>query len=104
MRSPGTASFVLANRFNGRLDDRDHWLRVRNVNGVTANGFDRGGVRSICHETLGIWWDHPVLRRDEVPTRLGPPRRLGDLACERFDAPRHLRVCHEGRKIWVDVA
>jgi hypothetical protein len=44
--------------------------------------------------------DHPVVRRDHIPARLGAPRRPSDRTLECLHAPRNLRVgpeCGDGR-------
>src|SRR5467141_1742150 len=45
----------------------------------------------------------PVVRGDEVPARLGPPRRFRHLAVERRETPRHLRLGHELRERRIDI-
>src|SRR4029453_9668210 len=72
-----------------------HGIRSRHVDGVTAWSFDNNGTCTLGHEALGRGWDHSVVSGNQVPTRLCLPRRLGDLAVQCFEAPRHLRVGHE---------
>src|SRR5882672_11447068 len=69
------------------------WLR--HIDRVAARNLDDCRTGALGHETLGRRRNHLVLGGDQIPTGLGPPRRLTDRATECFDAPRDLRVSHE---------
>src|SRR4051812_27547947 len=63
------------------------------------------GVRSsaLGHEPLRRRRDHTILRRYEVPARLGMPRSPADGALERLDTPGDLGVRHEGSQLGGNV-
>src|SRR6266853_2908206 len=69
------------------------WLRY--VDGVTSLDLDDRSTRALGHGTLGVRWNHPVLGGDQVPARLGPPRRFADRAANGAHAPRDLGIGHE---------
>src|SRR5262249_56604110 len=93
-----------AQRLGGLLDESGHGFRVRYVHGVATLLFNNLRACALRHETLGCGWNHLVLRRHEIPARLGFPCRLTDGARERLDAPWDLGVGHEGCLLRVDVA
>src|SRR5438477_7377140 len=54
-----------------------------------------GRARPLGHGTLRIRRNHLVVGSDQVPARLGLPRRFADLAAESLHAPWDLGVGHE---------
>src|SRR3982074_136385 len=66
------------NSFCGLFDQRSYCIRLRYVNRVTARYLDDGRPRTLGHKTLGRRWNHPIVGGDQVPARLGLPRRLTD--------------------------
>src|SRR2546428_13936859 len=70
---------------------------------VTARRLAHRRAGPLGHETLSYRWNHPIVRRHEVPARLGPPRRFRHLAVERVEAPRHLRLGYELRQRRSDI-
>ena len=84
-------------------DEVRNGLRLRHVDGVAPLGFDDGRTSALGHGTLRVGRDHLVVGRDEVPAWLRLPRRLRDGAVERVEAPRDLRVRHEGGRVSAHV-
>src|SRR6267142_6893192 len=81
--------------FGSLFDERGDRIWLRYVDRVTAHDLDDCRTRALGHEVLGRRWDHLVVGGDQVPTRLGPPRRLADRTAECAHAPRDLGVGHE---------
>ncbi len=76
----------------GLFNESCHSSRLRDVDGVAALDLNDRGARPLGHGTLGVRWDHPVIGGDQVPARLGPPRRFANCATESRHAPRSLRI------------
>ncbi len=102
-RSPSLVRRHL-NSFYGFFDERSHRIWLRHVDRVTARYLDDCRTCALGHETLGRWWDHLVVGGDQVPARLGLPRRLADRAAERLHAPRDLGIGHERGLFFVHVS
>src|SRR6266516_5397514 len=79
----------------GLFDKSCDSLGLRHVDGVAALDLSDRRASPPGHETLGIRWNHLVVGNDEVPTRLGSPRRFTDLAAQSLHAPWDLGVGHE---------
>src|SRR5438132_1217677 len=79
----------------GLFDKRCDSLWLRHVDGMAALDLNHRRARPLGHGTLGIRWDHLVVGGDQVPARLGLPRRFTDPAAESLHTPRDLRVSHE---------
>src|SRR6266850_129940 len=77
------------------FDDCGYCIRPRYIYCVTARNLVDRRPRTLGHETLRRRRNHLVLGYEQVPTRFGLPSRFTDRACQRLNAPRHLRVCHE---------
>src|SRR5258707_10980550 len=97
--SSGGGLHPLGGLFNQSCDS----LWLRHVDGMAALDLNDRGARPLGHGTLGIGWDHLVVGGDQVPARLGPPRRFTDLAAESLHAPRDLRVSHESGSFCVHI-
>ena len=72
------------------LDESGDSLRLRNVNCVTSLHLDGLGAGALRHQSLCVWWDHLVIRGDEV-------QRLHGLAlvrrkCSDIHEPGHFRI------------
>src|SRR2546428_13128775 len=93
--SPSSSTGLLVYSFCSRFNQLGDGIWLRNINRVAARNLDDCRASALGHKMLGRRRNHPVLGSDQVPTRLGLPRRLADRATERFDTPRHLRVGHE---------
>jgi hypothetical protein len=78
-------------------------LGLRDVDGVAALDLNDRGARPLGHRTLGLRWDHPVIGGDQIPARLGPPRRFANCALRAPHAPRNLRIGPEGCLLGVHV-
>jgi LuxR family maltose regulon positive regulatory protein len=94
------STFEQADLIRGRplsrlLDERDDGAGLGHVDRVAGGGLGDGGPGALGHRTLRGRRDHPVLGRDHVPARLGPPGGVGDLPGGGVHAPRDLRVSHE---------
>jgi hypothetical protein len=70
----------------GLLDERGDRGRLRLVDGVAAGDLDHGEAGPLRHGALGRRGDHPILGREQVPARLGPPGRVGDRSAEGVHA------------------
>src|SRR3989442_16001748 len=70
---------------------------------MTAGRLAHRRARPLGHETLSDRWNHPIVRHDQVPARLGLPRRLGDCASQSLNAPWDLRLSHEYGRLRVHV-
>src|SRR2546425_728565 len=70
---------------------------------MTARRLAHRRARALGHETLSCRWNHPIVRHDQVPARLGLPPRLGDCASQSLNAPRDLRLSHEYGRLRVHV-
>src|SRR5712664_1992608 len=68
---------------------------LRYVDGVAALDLNDRRTGPLGHGTLGLRWDHLVLGGDQVPARLGSPRRFADRAANGPHAPRDLGIGHE---------
>src|SRR6266849_4513487 len=79
----------------GLFDESCDSLGLRHVDGVAALDLNNRRTSPLGHGTLGIRWNHLVVGNDQVPTRLGFPRRFTDRAAESLHAPWDLRVSHE---------
>jgi hypothetical protein len=62
----------------GLFNESCHSSRLRDVDGVAALDLNDRGARPLGHGTLGVRCDHPVIGGDQVPARLGPPRRFAN--------------------------
>src|SRR6267378_5058171 len=90
--------------FGSLFDKTCDSLWLRHVDGMAALDLNDRRARPLGHGTLGIRWDHLVVGDDQVPARLGLPRRFTDLAAESLHAPRDLRVSHESGSFCVHIA
>src|SRR4029077_20002520 len=81
--------------FGGFFDKSCDSLGLRHVDGMATLDLSDRRTGPPGHETLGIRWNHLVVGNDEVPTRLGFPRRFTDLAAQSLHAPWDLGVGHE---------
>src|SRR5690242_2993408 len=79
-------------------------LGLREVDGVAALGLNHSRTRPFGHCTLGVGWDPLVLGSDQIPARLGSPRRFANCAAVTRYAPWHLGVGPERGFFWVDVS
>src|SRR5260370_13246 len=77
------------------LDQLDHGLRLREVDGMTALGLDHRRARALGHLALGRRRNHLVLGGYEIPAALALPGRFGDCAGQSVHTPRHLLIPHE---------
>src|SRR5215469_937322 len=80
----------------GLLDQLDSRARLREVYRVAAGPLGDRRASPSGHGALCRGWDHPVIGRDQIPARLAAPGGVADRAVECLDAPRDLRVGHEG--------
>src|SRR5882672_7080100 len=81
--------------FSGLLNKSCDSTGLRYVDGMAALDLNDRRTGPLGHGTLGLRWDHLVLGRDQVPARLGPPRRFADRAANGPHAPRDLGIGHE---------
>src|SRR5882724_1854883 len=79
----------------GLFDKLCDGSRLRDIDGVAALDLNDRGAGPLGHRTLGVRWDHLVVGGDQVPARLGPPRRFANSATKSRHAPRDLGVGHE---------
>src|SRR5229473_6573010 len=79
----------------GLFDKSCDSLGLRHVDGMAALDLNHRRARPLGHGTLGIRWNHLVVGSDQVPARLGLPRRLTDLTAESLQTPWDLGVGHE---------
>src|SRR5439155_2024351 len=91
-QSPELLSGGGLHTLGGLFDKSCDSPRLRHVDGVAALDLSDRRASPPGHETLGIRWNHLVVGNDEVPTRLGSPRRFTDLAAQRLHAPWDLGV------------
>jgi len=66
----------------GLFDKLCDGFRLRYIDGVAALDLNDRSTSPLGHLTLGIRWDHLVVAGEQVPARLGPPRRFADLAAK----------------------
>src|SRR6202171_1784212 len=76
----------------GLFDKSCDSLGLRHVDGMAALDLNDRRTRPLGHGTLGTRWDHLVVGGDQVPARLGLPRRFTDPAAQSLHAPRDLGV------------
>src|SRR5260370_39483234 len=76
---------------------------LRDVDGVAGLDLNDRAARPLGHGTLGLRWDQPVISGDQVPARLGPPRRFANCATGSRQAPRNLRIGPERCLLCVHV-
>jgi hypothetical protein len=67
---------------SGLFDKCRHGGWLRHIDRMAGRDLDNGRPRSRRHRLLGWRGDPPVFGRNEVPARLGPPRRLADGATQ----------------------
>src|SRR5258708_22538960 len=87
----------------GFFDEIGDGLRLRYIHVVATFDLDNHRASAFGHSPLSVRRDHFVFGRDQVPTWLCSPCRLGDRTTERIETPRDLRVGHERSHVWTHV-